>query len=303
MTLAPVERQILHTRLCEVRSKAAATVIRIRDRRLTHARKLMTDDLRRYWVTSEAKLLGYLKARHPGPLKVTEAVGDYDYSKEIEAMQRAVDEALGDREMRSVLGDGYEEALRQGWGAAFSGIKVGFGKMIPNRLPIEWVQNVTARLGDKWGKQITDTMRTNIYDVLAKSYEARDTFNEMLAKVSEVYGKRQAWDEAVVRTETNRAYCGSEHVAYKSLGFTGKYWILSGSPYCYTDVCADNAQLGEIGIDEPFYDMDGGEIQFAGDAHPNDECSTGYITADDWEPGDDTVMPDPALVSLFGEMD
>lgn len=91
--------------------------------------------------------------------------------------------------------------------------------------------------------------------------------------------------ETWARTETSRAYGASTMDSYRGMGVTDKFWISSGSIYAIADVCGENADMGVIGIDEPFYDTKKNKIDCY-PAHPNCGCDTGYHVADNWIPNE-----------------
>ena len=248
-------------------------VMKSQNHLLSHIESRFKTKLVRIWKSEEDKFLALVHA-HPHLTPEQPKLLESRYPQ-LDALTKLYDGVIDEATMRKAFGDEYHDIFTAGWNGVFDSFALQFGSKIPNRLPISWIQNHTARLTEKWGAQVTATQRERIYTALEGCYERQATYNEMLATIRSVYVQAPENAQVVVRTESRKAYGGSEFAANKALGLGLKSWILSGSPYCYIDVCADNAALGDIGIDETFYDMDGEEID-AAPAHPNCMCSVGY---------------------------
>lgn len=160
-------------------------------------------------------------------------------------------------------------------------------KLVRFRSAENWIRDHAIQFSRRWAPKVTATTNKAIRAQLAQGMERFEGMDGLIARVKSVYADASAFRaEAIARNQTSLAYGSASVETAQRLGLAGKYWIQSGSPYSFVDVCADNANMGTIPVYASFYDLDGNPI-LSEPAHINCECSVGYDVADDWQiPGD-----------------
>ena len=163
-----------------------------------------------------------------------------------------------------------------------SGAQDGLTVLRPAQAAI-WTRDHAIQFGRTWAPKVMATTNKAIRAQLAQGMDAGEPISKLAERIQSVYADASDYRaDMIARAETSRGYNSAQIETGRRLGVAGKHWIISGSPYSLVDVCADNAGLGQIGLDQSFDDTDGDPIE-APPGHPNCTCNVGLDVQDDYE--------------------
>lgn len=129
----------------------------------------------------------------------------------------------------------------------------------------------------KWA--ITSSTRDMIRTTVAQSIEDGWSRDRLATELEATYSFSESRAQTIAQTELNRANSTGAMNGYRRSGVvTGKVWLLSNDYDSKDDdgLCEDNADQGQIGLDEQFASGDD-----APPAHVNCRCDVAAVVSDD----------------------
>ena len=146
----------------------------------------------------------------------------------------------------------------------------------------QWIRDHAIQFSRRWAGKVPATTNKAIRRTLVDGMGQFEDMMQLRARVRSVYaGAKTVRSELIARDQMSRGATGATVETGTRLGLR-KYWISSGSPYAAIDVCGDNADLGEIPMNQMFVDIDGNLID-GPPGHIQCECSLGLGVPDDYE--------------------
>jgi len=135
---------------------------------------------------------------------------------------------------------------------------------------IEYAKNRAAEM-----VQIDDTTKEGLRSIVTKAVEEGWSTDDLSAAIADSYLFSDSRADMIARTEIAKADVAGNMSGYRESGVvTGKVWLL-GSEHDIDDPCNDNADAGEIGIDDVFPSGDDAPPQ-----HPNCVCDVVPVLSD-----------------------
>jgi hypothetical protein len=190
-------------------------------------------------------------------------------------------EVVSDAELERIIVDGMRRVFRE---AARSAEEDVDGSVI-DAAAARYARERSAELI----RGITETLRTQVREVIANGIMAGESLNEIRARLMES-GLSEIRSETVLRTELARVEQASRRLVYAEAGYDGKTWVLAGEP-CPLCEGIDRLLKGTVvPIGEPFlrvgttvmgtdgkaYFIDR-DIVDAPQAHPNCRCTANFV--------------------------
>jgi len=288
-TLAVHDLRAAESRLTDL------TVVRRRDRALAPIRQRITADMRYVFLRERDRVLDILRVQRLPYSVGREALAAGLPQMQADTMMRVLLNGIDSSQYAAVLEDCYRAATPKGMDAAMrltldaAGVPYrvdSLGNMfLSNGVRLvrfrgaeTWIRDHAIQFGRRWAESVKDKTNVAIRSQLAQGFAEFESIDQLMKRVRGVYSDASAYRaEMISRTETSRAYNEATTEMGRRLGVEGKYWILSGSPYSYTDECADNAAAGTIAVDAEYPSG-----VACPPAHPNCECSEGLEVPDDF---------------------
>ena len=165
-------------------------------------------------------------------------------------------EGTSKEHMSSIMADSGAVAIAE------TGVDVSFD--LENPRAVKWVKDHALEDSTSY----SDTMKSDISDVISAGVDAGDTIDEISGGISQFFEDQSDFRAMrIARTEVIDSYAAGSMEGYRQSGVVvGKEWLLGGdNDSC--DICEENAAAGTIDLDAAFPSGDD-----APTAHPNCEC-------------------------------